>query len=132
MGLTWRFVVLIAALMAAVAATTVAGLSAMERLDGALNRVVDSDTPRLLAITHVRRLFRSMVVLERDFLLAKDPKERDALERKAGTLPGELAAQLERYAQLAPADDQKLLADIRGARDRFVALSKQSAAALRR
>src|SRR5262245_15849077 len=105
MRLTWRFVVLIAALLGAVAATTVAGLSAMERLDGALNRVVDSDTPRLLAITHVRRLFRSMVVLERDFILASDSKERTALDRKAGTLTVELNEQLDRYAKLAPADD---------------------------
>lgn len=131
MGLTWRFVALIAALMAAVAATTVAGLSAMERLDAALDRVVESDTPRLLAITHVRRLFRSMVVLERDFILAKDAKERTALERKAGALPAELAEQLETYARLAPADDGQMLTDIRGARDFRAPVVKPGALAAR-
>jgi len=125
MQLTWRFVVLIAALLGAVAATTFAGMSAMESLDGALNRVVDTDTPRLLAITHARRLFRSMTVLERDFILAKDAAERKTLNTKAGTLATELTEQLERYAKLAPPDDKQIVEDIRGARDRYIALSKQ-------
>lgn len=125
MQLTWRFVVLIAALLGSVAAATFAGLSAMENLDAALTRVVDSDTPRLLAITHVRRLFRSMVVLERDFILSKDPAERMSLNTKAGSLAGELTEQLDRYTRLAPPDDQKTIADIAGARDRFVELSER-------
>ena len=49
MQLTWRFLVLIAGLLAAVAATALASLSAMKNLDAALARMVDDDTPRLLA-----------------------------------------------------------------------------------
>jgi HPt (histidine-containing phosphotransfer) domain-containing protein/PAS domain-containing protein len=125
MQLTWRFVVLIAALLGAVAATTLAGLASMENLDGALKGVVDNDMPRLLAITHSRRLFRSMVVLERDFILAKEAAERKTLSTKVGTLATELTDQLGRYAKLAPDDDRQLLTDIGGARDRFIALSER-------
>jgi len=125
MQLTWRFVVLIAALLGAVAAATLAGLASMENLDGALKGVVDNDMPRLLAITHSRRLFRSLTVLERDFILAKEAAERKTMNTKAGTLATELNDQLGRYAKLAPDEDRQVLTDIGGARDRFIALSER-------
>ena len=60
MKLTWRFILLIAALLLSVAVTATFGLRALGRLDTALERVVKGDMQRLLAITHTRRLFRSM------------------------------------------------------------------------
>ena len=93
MQLTLRFVVLIVALLAAVAASAYSGMSALARLDEALDRIVEDDMERLLAITHARRLFRSMVVLERDYILSHDERERDQFDAKMSKLGGELLDQ---------------------------------------
>ena len=45
---------------------------------------------RLLAITHTRRLFRSLVVHERDYLLTKAPAERQSIAKKMKTTEREL------------------------------------------
>ena len=93
-----RFVVLIAALLAAVAASATTGLMALHRLDTALTGIVENDMERLLAITHTRRLFRSMVVLERDYILAKTAPERAKMDTKMESLAVELQQQLHKYA----------------------------------
>ena len=105
MKLIGRFVLLIAALLASVAITATFGLRALGRLDGALNGVVKGDVERLLAITHTRRLFRSLVVIERDYLLSSSPTERDALERKLKSTDRDLVQQMDRYERLMPASE---------------------------
>ena len=129
MNLTLRFVILIGGLLAAVAASTEAGLHAAGELDRALTRVVDDDMQRLLAITHARRGFRSLTVLERDYLLATTPSERDALDHKVSELAHELDEHLAAYERRMPAIDAEALAHIREARDRFLALDARVRAA---
>ncbi|MDF3069447.1 MAG: cheA1 [Polyangiaceae bacterium] len=123
MKLTLRFVLLVAALLLAVAASATAGWSALGRLDAALDGVVKSDMERLLAITHSRRLFRSMVVLERDYLLSTSAQERQGMDKKQGTAAKELLEQIEKYAKLMPSADRQAVADIRGARERWLLLN---------
>jgi two-component system chemotaxis sensor kinase CheA len=123
MKLTWRFIVLIAALLASVAASATFGLRALNHLDRALDGVVTGDMERLLAITHTRRLFRSMVVLERDFLLSTSEAEQSAIERKLGTTNQELQVQVDKYARLMPTGDAAAVADIRAVRERWVELN---------
>lgn len=57
MRLTLRFYILVGALLAAVAASAASGYRALNSLDGALTRVVDSDMQRMLAITHAPACF---------------------------------------------------------------------------
>jgi HPt (histidine-containing phosphotransfer) domain-containing protein len=123
MKLTWRFVLLIVGLLASVAVSTTFGLRALGRLDRALDAVVKSDMERLLAITHARRLFRSLVVAERDYLLSQSPKERESIERKLAATDHELGQQLDKYQRLMPARDAAALAEIRGVRARWLALN---------
>ena len=118
MQLTLRFVVLIVALLAAVAASAKSGMSALTRLDEALNRIVEDDMERLLAITHSRRLFRSMVVLERDYILSRDAREREQFDKKVGSLASDLSAQLAKYARSMPAQDEAAIASIQRASSR--------------
>jgi two-component system chemotaxis sensor kinase CheA len=131
MKLTLRFVILIAGLLAAVAASTESGLSATTRLDRVLSLVVDSDMERLLSITHARRVFRSLVVLERDYILAKSADERDAMDTKTAALSTELSEHLDAYAKRMLPEDAATLADIRGVRERFIALNARVRAAAR-
>ena len=112
MKLTLRFVVLVLALLAAAGASAVAGWRALERSDRALQRVADIDMERLLAITHTRRLFRSMVVLERDVILAQSEAERAALASKLVALSKDLDQQLDKYERKLPGEDRQALADI--------------------
>jgi signal transduction histidine kinase len=132
MKLTLRFAVLVVALVAAVAASADAGLTALRRLDGALTRIVENDMERLLAITHTRRLFRSMVVQERDYILAKDEAERAPMGKKLKSLPKELDEQLDKYARLMPAEDTAVVAAIRAARQRWTELDEGVQAAAKR
>jgi len=120
MRLTLRFFILIGALLAAVAASAMSGHRALNSLDAALARVVDSDMQRLLAITHARRVFRSMTVLERDYILARSPSEREGSREKMHKLGEELVQHLDRYAALMPASDAPRLAEIRRVRERWL------------
>jgi HPt (histidine-containing phosphotransfer) domain-containing protein/PAS domain-containing protein len=129
MKLTLRFVLLVAALVAAVGVSAYSGLEALTRLDGALTRVVDIDVNRLLAITHVRRLFRSMVVQERDYILAHTTAERAPMDSKFEKLAKELAEQLGAYEKLMPTEDAKTIAGIRAARERWLELNQRVRAA---
>jgi two-component system chemotaxis sensor kinase CheA len=133
MKLTLRFVLLVAALVAAVGVSAYSGLDALTRLDAALTRVVGTDVERLLAITHSRRLFRSMVVQERDYILAHKAAERAAMDGKFAKLAKELAEQLDAYEKLMPPpEDAKTIADIRGARSRWIELNLRVRAAAAR
>jgi signal transduction histidine kinase len=129
MKLSLRFVLLVAALLASVAASATAGWTALGRLDTALDGVVKGDMERLLAITHSRRLFRSMVVLERDYLLSSSADERKAMDKKQASAAKELLEQIDKYAKLMPAADEKAISDIRGARTRFLELNERVRAA---
>jgi signal transduction histidine kinase len=123
MKLTLRFVLLVAALLLAVAASATAGSKALTRLDAALDDVVKTDMERLLAITHARRLFRSMVVLERDYLLTKSADERKGMDKKQGTAAKDLLEQIDKYERLMPSADRKAISDIRAARERWLELN---------
>ncbi len=125
MKLTLRFVLLVGALLLAVAASATAGSSALQRLDAALDGVVKSDMERLLAITHARRLFRSMVVLERDYLLSTSANERRAMDKKQASAAKELLEQVDKYAQLMPSEDSRAIDDIRAARTRWLELNER-------
>lgn len=120
MRLTLRFYILVGALLAAVAASAASGYRALNSLDTALTRVVDSDMQRMLAITHARRLFRSMTVLERDHILARSASEREGNLAKMKKLGDELVDQLNRYEQLMPPSDAERLEKIRGVRARWL------------
>lgn len=123
MKLSIRFVLLTAALLLSVAASASAGWQALGHLDRALDGVVHRDMERLLAITHSRRLFRSLSVLERDYLLSSSPNERISIESKLGVVSRELEQQLAAYASTMPAGDEGTISDIRDARRRWLALS---------
>src|SRR5262245_25330524 len=120
MRLTLRFYILVGALLAAVAASAASGYRALNMLDAALTRVVDSDMQRMLAITHARRLFRSMTVLERDHILARSAAEREGNVEKMKKLGDELVQQLDRYQELMPEGDAERLEKIRGVRARWL------------
>lgn len=122
MKLSLRFLLLVLSLLAAIGACVFAGSSALGRLDVALQRVVNEDMERLLSITHARRVFRSMVVLERDYILAKGEKERSEMRSKMSSLSTELLAHLGRYEKSMPESDRTALRDIRAARDRWLEL----------
>lgn len=132
MKLTWRFLLLILSLLAAVGACVVAGTSALTRLDVALQHVVNEDMDRLLSITHARRVFRSMVVLERDYILAKTDKERADMRVKMGSLSEELTKHLDTYGKSMPESDGAAIRDIRGARERWLELHEKVRAAATR
>jgi two-component system chemotaxis sensor kinase CheA len=125
MKLTLRFVLLVGALVAAVGVSAHAGSTALTQLDEALTKIVSVDVERLLAITHSRRLFRSMVVQERDYILARTAAERAAMDGKFTKLAKDLTEQIDAYAKLMPADDAPVIADIRTVRDRWLALNEQ-------
>jgi HPt (histidine-containing phosphotransfer) domain-containing protein len=125
MKLTFRFLLLIGALLLAVGASTLAGWQAISSLDAALARAVDNDMQRLLAITHARRVFRSMTLSERDHILAGSTAERDALAKKIASLGVELGTHLTQYSARMPDEDRPAIAAIQGARERWLELNRR-------
>ncbi|HEX2674213.1 MAG TPA: hypothetical protein VHM25_25225, partial [Polyangiaceae bacterium] len=120
MKLTLRFVLLMLVLLLSFGVGAASGLQALARLDDALNGVVKGDMERLLAITHARRLFRSMTVLERDHLLAASAEERAAVDKKLSSNARELLEQIDKYASLMHPEDGAAVQKIRGARARWI------------
>jgi len=129
MKLSLRFLLLVLSLLVAVGACVVSGSRALTRLDAALQRVVHEDMERLLSITHARRVFRSMVVLERDYILAKTDKERSDMTVKMGSLGKELLEHLARYEKSMPEADRTAVSEIRKVRDRWLELDARVRAA---
>ncbi|HET6334862.1 MAG TPA: ATP-binding protein [Polyangiales bacterium] len=120
MKLSARFVLLVGALVAAVAASRHAGHTALAHLDTALQEMVRGDVARLLSITHTRRLFRSMVVQELDYVLAKSDGERESSARRISEIAAKLDTELKNYEQLMPAEDSRSAAELRSARLRWL------------
>jgi HPt (histidine-containing phosphotransfer) domain-containing protein len=122
MKLTFRFLVLIIALLAAVGASAVAGSRAVSSLGTALDGVVNRDMRRLLAITHARRAFRSMTLLERDHILATTAQERETLTKKIESLAKELETHLRNYERAMPPEDRPAIQGIVACRTRWLEL----------
>jgi HPt (histidine-containing phosphotransfer) domain-containing protein len=120
MKLSLRFVLLIVALLVGVGASAGTGLRALTRLDRALDGVVKVDMERLLAITHARRLFRSMAMSEREYLLSTTADEQTELDKKIANGARELQEQIAKYAALMPSDDAPAIERIVQARARWI------------
>jgi HPt (histidine-containing phosphotransfer) domain-containing protein len=122
MKLTLRFLILVLSLLAAVGACVAAGTRALGQLDQALQRVVHEDMERLLSITHARRVFRSMGVLERDYILSKKDSERREMATKMQSIGQELLQHLSKYERTMPSADRATVQSIRETRGRWLAL----------
>ncbi len=73
------FLALVSLLLLAVGASVFAGLIGIGALDRSLEEVTQVDVQRLLTVTHVRRLFRSEVVLSHAIEEERDPIERSEM-----------------------------------------------------
>ncbi len=76
------FVILLVVLFATVSVSVSAGLLGLEHIGATLREVTRIDAQRLLTVTHVRRLFRSEIVLEHQLEAASDPEAREQLARE--------------------------------------------------
>lgn len=120
MKLTSRFLILVSALLLAVGASAFSGWRALTSLDAALSTIVEIDVQRLLSITHARRAFRSMNVLERDYILSRNAQERAAMAQRMNDLATELSLHLDGYAKLMPAEDATRVSALRSVRLRWL------------
>lgn len=125
MRLNSYFSVLVIGLLAAGATTGVAAVGGIDTLSGSLGQVVHEDTPRLLSITNVRRLIRSMVVSERDHILEKDAAKMEAVTKKTRSTRADLADELARSRELVRPEDAGELASLADAVTRWEALDDQ-------
>lgn len=123
MRLPARFALLLLSLLGVIAVVSSAGVVGLGKLDSELKATVNVEVQRLLHVTHVRRLVRSMLVAEREYLL--DPSKRADGSSKAAKTRGELEVEMNAYADLAPPEDALAVADLRAAFKRWTALSDQ-------
>ncbi|HEX4355093.1 MAG TPA: hypothetical protein VHZ95_19310, partial [Polyangiales bacterium] len=115
-----RFGISIAACVAAVGTIGAIAAHALGRLDVSLERTIDRDVERLLALDRARQQFRAMNALERDAIFADAPEELAAIIVKLDDASVALEAQLHHYAGLMPSDDTPLLAAVDGASARWL------------
>lgn len=111
------FVALVILLLLAVGASTTAGWMGLGYLDRALRELAEQDAQRLVVVTHVRRLFRSEVVLANQIAqLADTPppaRERAALLERRESLREERAVLLERLRSLGVVGEDEALLQLR-------------------
>ena len=119
------------ALLAACSVTAWSGMRGLRNLDGELRAVVHGDMARLLHVTHVRRLFRSMALLERDHLLAATPEAKRAVSDKIEKTRAELRDRMAMYEAVALPEDAPRIADLHTAYTRFNELDDRVQAASR-
>lgn len=123
MRLTTRFAVLVFGLLSVIALVAVVGVRGLKSFDRELRTAVHGDAQRLLHITHTRRLFRSMLVLEHDYLL--DADKRAGTKKKITQTRKELHEHIEAYAAIALEADGPAVANLRGAADRWIQLDEE-------
>ncbi len=103
------FLTLVAVLLVAVSACVVAGVIGIGLLDRALREIASGDVQRVLLTTHVRRLFRSELVLVHERDTAREPARRQALDDRRVALQAERATLLEQLRVLGlPGREQEL------------------------
>jgi PAS domain S-box-containing protein len=95
------FLVLIIVLLASIGASVAAGLIGIRALERLLHDVTENDAQRLLVATHVRRLFRSEIVLSHDIESTVDAARRRELSTQLETVREERAILLDRLQHLA-------------------------------
>jgi two-component system cell cycle sensor histidine kinase/response regulator CckA len=103
------FLTLVAALLVAVSASVTAGFIGIGHLDRALRGIAANDVQRLLLTTHVRRLFRSELVLVHELDNAGEPGRREALEQRRAAVQRERAALLAKLRVLGIPDQERAL-----------------------
>lgn len=99
-GLERRFVVLVAMLLLAVGASAAAGLVGIARLERSLRELTQVEAQRLLTITHIRRLFRSEVLVAHQLERSLDASRREALRMRRDELQRERNAFLRQLRAL--------------------------------
>jgi HPt (histidine-containing phosphotransfer) domain-containing protein len=125
MKLSTRFATIVAVLVAAVAFTCLAGVRGLDLLHQSLEHVVSADMQRLLTITNVRRQFRSLVVAEREYILAPSAEEKAKAAISLAHVVEELRKQIPAYERLMPAADREAMVALEGALERWLTLDER-------
>lgn len=111
------FIALVLLLLLAVSASTIAGWVGLGHLDRAMRELAEQDAQRLVTVTHVRRLFRSEVVLANEIAdlanAALPAREREALLERREALREERAVLLERLRSLGVVGQDEALLQLR-------------------
>ena len=106
------FLTLVLTLLMAVSASTIAGFAGIGSLDRTLRETVDGEVRRLLLATHVRRLFRSELVLVLELDGVQDPRQREELQRRRQLVLVERGARLRELRDLGVPGQEAALATL--------------------
>jgi len=111
------FVLLVLVLLAAVGSSTAVGALGLFRLDRTIQHVGQHDMRRLLVVTHVRRLFRSeLLLLEQERRGGFAPGDA-GVEERLRAIEAERGALLDELAGLVEPSEQRELAELRRQHD---------------
>ena len=113
------------ALVAASSIIAVTGMRGLRGLDAELKAVVHEDMQRLLHITHVRRLFRTMVVNERDCILQPTAEGKQSAIQRIQDGSRHLLDELAAYERLALPEDKPAVQALRRAYDDWIELDRR-------
>lgn len=94
------FIALVLVLLAAMGISVVAGLKGLSRLDVTVNHMVGQDAQRLLMITHIRRLFRTELILAHEQNDLEPGEEREKLKQRTQEIRKERTSRLEQLRAL--------------------------------
>jgi len=107
------FVMLLLLSLATVSASVLAGLLGIKHLDATLREVTRVDAQRLITVTHVRRLFRSEVVLEHQLETASEPDTRARVAHQRERVRSERAVALARLGELGVLGQEQAYRELR-------------------
>lgn len=114
------FISLVILLILAVAASTLAGMAGIRHLESSLTEFAEQDAQRLITVTHIRRLFRSEVVLTSELAdLPADSKQREVLLGRRDALREDRAVLLDRLRTLGVLGQDEALGSLRQDHERM-------------
>lgn len=90
-------------LLIAVGISVTSGMQGISTLDRSLREVTERDAERLLAVTSIRRLFRSEVVIDHELDDTQDSRLREEFKRRREEIREQRAVQLDRLSRLGVA-----------------------------
>ena len=111
------FLLLVFVLLAAVGSSTAVGVFGLFRLDRTTQHVGLHDVRRLLVVTHVRRLFRSELLLLEQERRGDLPPGDEGAEERLRAIEAEREALLDELAGLVEPSEQRELAELRRQHD---------------
>ena len=112
-NLTVIFSTLLLTMLLCISITGLTGVTSVLNLGNRISGIVDTELPRFLAVTDIRKNIRSQLVLQKDYILAESDTEREKIVESISKVHAETLAKMEVYEKISKENQKNNLDNLR-------------------